>query len=401
MAATTAALRLAPGTGLLVRRAQAVLYLPGRDQAVYEAFRSCPAGEELRCVASATIAAGFAVGPFVALAWDDDVHVMAFGDLAVETDQPSLPMLSGAGSRTWVEHALAHGGAAVIEVAASDADAATDLADGVALAGGFRLLLGDVDDDAAVERHAEADDEPGELPAFAPPALAEPPNTTWDPATIAVRRVVADEPAAALAAIQAAAVGLDGAPVTPMDGDPSSALDEDPDVTLPPPPIGELLADVDLEQADRRSSLVEARRCAAGHLNRPGAASCADCAEPLGPVVAVPRPSLGRLRLDDGEEIELDDELLIGRNPERDGDADRTELRRVKVAGDKVSRSHVEVRLQGWDVLVADCGSTNGTFVVAAPGAAVTALEPGHRQLVEAGATVYFGSRSFTVEGGR
>ena len=42
---------------------------------------------------------------------------MAFGDVAVETDQPSLPMLSGAGSRTWVEHTVAlTGGRAVVEV---------------------------------------------------------------------------------------------------------------------------------------------------------------------------------------------------------------------------------------------------------------------------------------------
>ena len=35
-------------------------------------------------------------------------------------------------------------------------------------------------------------------------------------------------------------------------------------------------------------------------------------------VVHVPRPSLGRLQLDDGELVELDQELLIGRNPDRD-----------------------------------------------------------------------------------
>ena len=57
-------------------------------------------------MASTTVAAGFTVGPFVCLAWGPAVQVMAFGDVAVETDQPSLPMLTGAGSRTWVEHSL-------------------------------------------------------------------------------------------------------------------------------------------------------------------------------------------------------------------------------------------------------------------------------------------------------
>ena len=84
----------------------------------------------------------------------------------------------------------------------------------------------------------------------------------------------------------------------------------------------------------------------------------------------MPRPSLGRLQLDDGELVELDQELLIGRNPDRDEEPSRIRMRRVKALGDKVSRSHLEVRFQGWDVLVDDCGSTNGTFVVAHPGGA-------------------------------
>ena len=116
-------------------------------------------------------------------------------------------------------------------------------------------------------------------------------------------------------------------------------------------------------------------------------------------VVHVPRPSLGRLQLDDGELIELDQELLIGRNPDRDDEPSRARLRRVKALGDKVSRSHLEVRFQGWDVLVDDCGSTNGTFVVAHPGGQVMPLEPGRAQMVEPGAVVYFGSRSLTVLG--
>ena len=74
-------------------------------------------------------------------------------------------------------------------------------------------------------------------------------------------------------------------------------------------------------------------------------------------------------------------------------------LRRVRTPGDKVSRSHLEVRFKGWDVLVVDCASTNGTFVVAHPGGQVMPLEPGRPLMVEPGATVYFGSRSLTVLG--
>jgi hypothetical protein len=157
------------------------------------------------------------------------------------------------------------------------------------------------------------------------------------------------------------------------------------------------------EAAHARGSLVDAKQCGNGHPNPPTAATCEVCGGFLAPgaasIVHVPRPSLGRLALDDGGAVELDQELLIGRNPDRDTELSRRGMRRLKLVGDKVSRSHLEIRFQGWDVLVADCGSTNGTFVVPRPGGEVATLEPGRSQMVEPGATVYFGSRSFTIVG--
>ena len=176
----------------------------------------------------------------------------------------------------------------------------------------------------------------------------------------------------------------------------------DADVTLPPPGSEALLQDV--AELDAARGLARRRQdVRPGHANPPAAATCAVCGEFLAPgsssVLHVPRPSLGQLQLDDGQLVELDHELLIGRNPDRDSSPERDGLRRVKLLGEKVSRSHLEVRFQGWEVLVADCGSTNGSFVVAHPGGQVVALEPGRLQMVEPGATVYFGSRSFTVLG--
>ena len=149
-----ATLRLAPGSGHVARRREALLYLPERDERLLDAFMSGPEGGELQALASATVAAGFDVTPFVAVCWTPAVRVMAFGAAAVETDQPSLPMLSGAGSRTWVEHSLAVESDARIESGPDDSpvDAATDLTSGVALAGGFRLeLAAPIDRGAAVE----------------------------------------------------------------------------------------------------------------------------------------------------------------------------------------------------------------------------------------------------------
>jgi hypothetical protein len=407
------ALRLGPGSGVVSRRANALLFAASADKALVDAFATSAPGAEMQALASATVATGFDVGPFVCLTWDGGLRVMAFGDVAVETDQPSLPMLSGAGSRTWVEHTVAlTGGRAVVEAGGDATDPATDLVDGTVFAGAFRLELGGAAQGAtppvAPPERAPVDDETAAVPRI------EPEPQPVMPVAVAVS-VDPDDPDAALAAIQAAAMGADGEPLQPpavthdpapeMASEVASEHDEespDPDVTLPPPMSEVLLADVrGAETTDGRGSLVDAKLCPEAHANPPTAATCGVCGEFLSPgstaVVHVPRPSLGRLRLDDGEVVELDEELLVGRNPDRDSDPSRARMKRLKTPGEKVSRTHLEVRFQGWDVLVADCGSTNGTFVVPHPGGQVAALEAGRAQMVEPGAVVYFGSRSFTV----
>ena len=161
----TSTLALAPGLGLVTRRPTALLFATAGDGALVNAFDTSAIGGELQALASATVAAGFTVGPFVAVSWSGDVRVMAYGDVAIETDQPSLPMLSGAGSRTWVEHTLAPAdGPIVVEVAAGSTEAATDLVAGTVLAGGFRLVLGG---ELVVDRSA---------PRSEPATSAEPPS---------------------------------------------------------------------------------------------------------------------------------------------------------------------------------------------------------------------------------
>ena len=350
-----ASLRVAPGGGRLTRRARALLFVPSGDDArLRAAFLACPDGDELASVGAAVVEASFDVPAFVALAWGPQLRAMAFGEIDIETDQPTMPMLSGAGSRTWVEHTTAQPTAAVVEVNAEGVGESTDLEIGTVPAGGFRLELGR--QGIAAVAAAAADD-------------------VDDVDDVEVVEVV-DVPTELQAAVDA-------------------------DVTLPPIDPASLLPP-EVEVA-RRDAFVEARQCSSGHASAPTAAACEVCGELLPPgqasVVSVRRPSLGRLQLDDGSELELDEGLLIGRNPERDTDPERATLRRVHVDGEKVSRSHVAVRLQGWEVLVADCGSTNGTFVVPHPGTQVVTLAPDQAQLVEPGAVVYFGSRSFVVHG--
>jgi hypothetical protein len=115
--------------------------------------------------------------------------------------------------------------------------------------------------------------------------------------------------------------------------------------------------------------LVLARLCRQGHANPPEAPNCGVCAQPLdGEPREVPRPSLGTVRVSTGEVVELDQSLIIGRQPSvsRVQGRGMPKLVQVTSAGGDISRSHVEVRLDGWHVLLCDLKATNGTVLIRA-----------------------------------
>ncbi|MCU1433976.1 MAG: hypothetical protein JWR71_701 [Pseudarthrobacter sp.] len=113
--------------------------------------------------------------------------------------------------------------------------------------------------------------------------------------------------------------------------------------------------------------LVLARVCGRGHANPPTHAQCAACSLPLpSDAVQVARPRLGRMRVSTGELVDLDQSLVIGRQPSVSRVQGGVMPRLVQVSspsGD-ISRSHVEVRLEGWHVMLCDLKATNGTVLV-------------------------------------
>jgi hypothetical protein len=113
--------------------------------------------------------------------------------------------------------------------------------------------------------------------------------------------------------------------------------------------------------------LVLARVCPGGHANPPTSGQCLTCGAQLPDVaIQVPRPRLGRLRLSTGELIDLEQSLVIGRQPSVSRVQGGIMPRLVQVAspGGDISRSHVEVRLEGWHVMLCDLKATNGTVLV-------------------------------------
>lgn len=113
--------------------------------------------------------------------------------------------------------------------------------------------------------------------------------------------------------------------------------------------------------------MVLARLCPAGHANPPTSARCSVCGETVaGDARQVRRPVLGRMRISSGEVVDLDRSLVVGRQPSVSrvhGDGMPKLIQVGSRAGD-ISRSHVEVRLEGWDVILVDLKATNGTVLV-------------------------------------
>ena len=113
--------------------------------------------------------------------------------------------------------------------------------------------------------------------------------------------------------------------------------------------------------------MVLARVCGQGHANPPTHAQCAACGQPLpSDAVQVSRPRLGRMRVSSGDVVDLDQSLVIGRQPSvsRVQGSGMPRLVQVASPGGDISRSHVEVRLEGWHVMLCDLKATNGTVLV-------------------------------------
>ena len=130
--------------------------------------------------------------------------------------------------------------------------------------------------------------------------------------------------------------------------------------------------------------MILARSCTAGHPNPPQRDDCATCGQSLvGEARQVPRPALGVMSVSGGPRVTLDRPVVVGRrprSPRATGD-DLPRLVTVPSPQQDISRSHVEVRLEGWHVLVSDMSTTNGTTLLRS-GQPPLRLHPGEPVLV-------------------
>lgn len=117
--------------------------------------------------------------------------------------------------------------------------------------------------------------------------------------------------------------------------------------------------------------------CPAGHANPPYAGSCRLCGASIIDRIerAVVRPSLGHLAFDDGLVVEVSGPILLGRKPTAETiDGEPAQLVAIDDPDRLLSRTHAEIRLDGWRVQVVDRASRNHT-VVEPPSRAAVQLE--------------------------
>ncbi|MFI2362116.1 FHA domain-containing protein [Promicromonospora sp. NPDC019610] len=152
------------------------------------------------------------------------------------------------------------------------------------------------------------------------------------------------------------------------------------------------------------------RKCPDGHPNPPTNETCRSCGAALeSDAELVSRPSLGQMLVTGGVQpgiggpqvVELDRPVVVGRRPRtNNASADRTP-RLVTVASpdQDISRSHVEITLEEWHVLVADLATTNGTTLLR-PGQQPRRLHPNEKVIVVEGDVVDLGDgATLTFEG--
>jgi hypothetical protein len=158
-----------------------------------------------------------------------------------------------------------------------------------------------------------------------------------------------------------------------------------------PEPADEAEDESDDEVEDDELPEVLAAYCPNGHPNPPHGATCRVCGEPVTvqEPVAVPRPVVGVLRFDTGPVVPLQRGVVIGRNPraEEQLGGELPELVPVPSPEQNVSRSHLRVDIHGWEVVVTDLGSQNGSEITL-PGQAPQRLAAGEPVAIPLGTRV-------------
>lgn len=105
--------------------------------------------------------------------------------------------------------------------------------------------------------------------------------------------------------------------------------------------------------------------CVNGHANPRGASSCRICSGPVdssNPRL-IRRPVLAAVVSNQGDASDVVSGVVVGRSPDGSRGPHGSYLMRVNSSGHDISRNHVLVTANEWNIVVTDLHSTNGTLV--------------------------------------
>jgi hypothetical protein len=193
---------------------------------------------------------------------------------------------------------------------------------------------------------------------------------------------------------------------SPLDEPESDAQAEDPTSHQPEvpaaPPVSDSAQDSDPAGPSSgfpppeaaQDSAILAVMCEHGHANPPSFTSCRVCGRPLASQTRqfVPGPVLAVLRASDGSTAEVDRPVLIGRAPSGNRPGSRApRLMTVPSPNHDISRTHLEVAPEDWQIVVTDLNSTNGTILVRPGAVDRQQLAPGEPVHVQLGSVIELG----------
>jgi hypothetical protein len=171
---------------------------------------------------------------------------------------------------------------------------------------------------------------------------------------------------------------------------------------VPAPPVSDSAEDADpagptsgLSPAEAaQDSAILAVMCEDRHANPPSSTSCRVCGSPLASQARqfVPGPVIAVLRASDGSTAEVDRPVLIGRAPSGNRPGSRApRLMTVPSPNHDISRTHLEVAPEDWQIVVTDLHSTNGTILVRPGAVDRQQLAPGEPVHVQLGSVMELG----------
>lgn len=276
---------------------------------------------------------------------EDRLHGIARGDVRVVDEETHDIVLEGSGALTWREQQLDLHGTYRVTLAAMDPTAQTlPLVVGAATVSSLVVTADDVHvaqftDDREADAEVELPDEP----------VGEPDIPTDEPAESSVE-----------------AMGF----VPPVIADFEQEPDRDSDIEEP-------VADGETDQPEGQE---------------PVEGEAAQSEEPTAEADDYfrPAPVLASVASNQDHRVDLDVDVIVGRSPDPAHGSQGAFLMRVVSPSNDISRSHLKVVQEGWDIVVRDLKSTNGTMIKP-PGAKEFELHNGESANVEVGTILDLG----------